>query len=172
MSTAQTRPLRSVTVRSVGTGYYFFELIGGRGEPLESGWGDDEGRLRIKPERVFVASGANIHYPEITLNSYDTEPPPSESPFALEVWGTWKVRMSKRVTVWSSDSYPADEKPLKLPASSNDEYLMRVSAGHQDIGNQDLDDYVYEYNEQHDEAPVGLEHFVIDFWPAPKPASS
>ena len=43
---------------------------------------------------------------------------------------------------------------------------MRVAVGYKDLGGQDLDDYVDRHYEEHDEPPVGLERFVIDFWPA------
>lgn len=79
---------QSVTVVSVGTGYYFFELIGGHGEPLEASWGQDSSRLRIQPQRVFVQSGANNHYPEIVLTAHTTEPPLATSPIPLDIWGT------------------------------------------------------------------------------------
>lgn len=169
MTTSEAaNPAQSVTVRSVGTGYYFFELIGGRGEPFEAPWEEDESRLRIQQERIFVQSTAINHYPEIQLSAYEEEPPPADvnqTPVPLEVWGTWTVQLHKRVTVWSSDSYPADEKPLKLPSSVGDQYLMRVAVGYQDTQGKDIEDYVDDYNDEHDDVPVGIERFVIDFWP-------
>ena len=83
----------------------------------------------------------------------------------LEVRGTWTVQLHKRVTVWSSVSHPADEKPLKRPSSVSDQYLIRVAVGHQGTQGKDIDDYVDDYNDEHCEAPVGIERFTIDFWP-------
>ena len=74
--------------------------------------------------------------------------------------------MHKRVTVRSSDAYPADEKPLKLPTAGHDRYMMRVTVGYKDMNAADVEDYAADYDDQHGDPPMGVERFVIDFWPA------
>lgn len=71
-----------------------------------------------------------------------------------------------RVSVWSGDSYPGDEQPLKLVKSPGDRYLMRVAVERKDVGDQDLDDYAAECAERTGEEPRDLERFTVDFWPA------
>lgn len=74
--------------------------------------------------------------------------------------------MTNQVTVWSSDAYPADEPPLRLPAAPSDSYMMRVAAGHVKAAGDDLDQFADNYYSKHGEAAIGLERFVIALWPA------
>ena len=110
-----------------------------------------------------LASAAEMHYPEIVLRAF-AEEPAEELAGAL---GTWPVIFRKgRVSVWSGDSYPGDEQPLKLVKSPGDRYLMRVAVERKDVGDQDLDDYAAECAERTGEEPRDLERFTVDFWPA------
>ncbi len=60
----------------------------------------------------------------------------------LQTWGTWPVTFRTGfVQVWSSDSYPADELPLELPAPGG-RYQVRVAAGVKDTGEQSLEELV------------------------------
>ena len=145
------------------------ELAEDEDAALRDDWGDLDGRVRIQPGRVGLESAASNHYPEVRVRAYTSEPRPATGSrkVPLKTLGTWPVRFkSRQVQVWSSDSYRGDEIPLDLPKSNGGRYLMRVAVGHKDIGEQDLDDYVDEYCERHDEARRGVEQFMIDFWPA------
>lgn len=172
---SNVEPYGSIVERNAGAGYRMIELAEGEDAAMRDAWGDLDGPVRIQPGRVGLESAASVHYPEVRVNAYTTEPPPKPGSrkVPLETLGTWPVVFKTRqVQVWSSDSYPGDELPLELPKSKGGRYLMRVAVGYKDIGDQDLDDYVDEYYAQHRRAPVGLERFVIDFWPAPKQAST
>jgi len=163
------QPYGSITERNVGAGFNLFELAEDEDAALRDDWADDDGRVRIQRGRVGIVSAARIHYPEIQVSAYNSEPPPAPSlrRVPMETLGTWTVKFKSRaVEVWSSDSYVGDELPLELPKSKGGRYNLRVAVGYRDTGGVPLEDYVDTYNEEHDEAPRGLERFVIDFWPA------
>lgn len=157
-------PVRSVVERGAGAGNYIVELVEDEDAALRDAWEGDDARVHIQPGRVGLESAAEMHYPEIILRAFAEEP---AGQLAGEL-GTWPVVFRKgRVSVWSGDSYPGDERPLKLVKSPGDRYLMRVAVERKDVGNQDLDDYAVECSERDGEEPHDLERFTVDFWPAP-----
>lgn len=156
-------PVRSVVEHGAGAGNYIIELVEHEDAALRDGWEGTDGAVRIQPGRVGLESVAEMHYPEVVLQAFAQEPA-EELAGAL---GTWPVIFRKgRVSVWSGDSYPGDEQPLKLVKSPGDRYLMRVAVERKDVGDQDLDDYAAECAERTGEEPRDLERFTVNFWPA------
>jgi hypothetical protein len=162
-------PVGRIVERNVGAGFRLFELAEDDDAALRDDWGDDDARVRIQPGRVGIESAASNHYPEITVSAYLAEPPPSQGSRRVpqETLGTWPVTFSTGfVQVWSTDSYPGDQLPLELPRALGGRYQMRVATGTKNAGDQTLEDLVDAYNEEHNEAPRGLELFTVDIWPA------
>lgn len=157
-------PVRSVVERGAGAGSYIVELVEDEDAALRDAWEEDDALVHIQPGRVGLESAAEMHYPEIVLRAFAEEPPKDHVSGEL---GTWPVVFRKGcVGVWSGDSYPGDERPLKLVRSPGGRYLMRVAVERKDVGDQDLDDYALECYERDGEPPHDLERFTVDFWPA------
>lgn len=161
-------PLGRIVERHAGAGFSMIEVAADEDAALRDDWGADDGRVRIQPGRIGLVSAASNHYPEVEVAAWETEPPPNPGSrkVPLDTLGTWSVVFpSQQAQVWSSDSYPGDELPLDLPPSPGGRYRVRIAVGCKELGDLDLDAYVDAYNEKHNEAPVGVERFVIDFWP-------
>lgn len=158
-------PVRSVVERGAGAGNYIVELVEDEDAALRDDWEGENAPVHVRPGRVGLESAAEMHYPEITLRAF------AEAPLdggLIGELGTWPVVFRKgRVSVWSGDTYPGDEKPLKLVKSPGGRYLMRVAVKRKDVGDQDLDEYAADRTNRDGVEPHDLERFTVDFWPAP-----
>lgn len=158
-------PVRSIVERGVGAGNYIVELVEDEDAALRDDWEGSHGPVRIQTGRVGLESVAEMHYPEITIRTFAEKPPGDGLVGELGIWPV--VFRKGRVGVWSGDSYPGDEKPLRLVKTSGGRYLMRVAVERKDVGDQDLDDYAADCTERDGDEPHDLERFTVDFWPSP-----
>lgn len=165
------QPAGQIVERNAAAGYYQLELAEDEGAALRDDWGTAEGPVRIQSGRIGLTSAGDAHIPEVVVRAFYAEPPPPvpDPSMTCEALGTWPVVFKIRyVQVWSGDSYPGDELPLALRGSQSGRFQVRVTRElKKDLKNNDLDEEIWEYKAQHDEMPVGLERFTVDFWPLP-----
>lgn len=163
-------PAGHIVERNAAAGYYQLELAEDEDAALRDDWGTAEGPVRIQPGRIGLTSAGDAHIPEVVVRAFYAEPsPPVPDPSMTgEALGTWQVVFrSGYVQVWSGDSYPGDELPLALPESPSGRFLVRVTREvKRDLKDNTLDEEIWDYKQKHDEMPVGLERFTVDFWPA------
>lgn len=129
---------------------------------------EQDGPVRIQPDRIELESASDLHAPEVQVSAYLAEPPPVESPsdVPMETLGVWPVTIHDReLRVWSLDGTPG-KKTVTLPKVKDGRYLVRVAVGYRSTHGLSLDDYAMDYYERHGTTVRGIERFVVDLWPA------
>lgn len=155
-----------IVERELDAGYALFEVAQDEEAALRDSWRGDDRDLKVQPGRVGVVSAAQGHQPEIVLTSFEKDPGPHLAD-GYEMFGQVDVDWtSGHVELWTSlsDIGPAGE--LRLPRSESGRFVVRVSRTFAPEVDEPLDDYLLAHLEELDDAPVGLERWRFDFWPA------
>lgn len=154
------KPFDEVVETDLLAGNFIIELIENDEAFARDDWGADQGAVRVQLGRVGLHSVDELHYPEIRLSSFETEPTHA----LADELGSWPVVFrTGQVEIWGGEADPG-EHLLKLPKSPGGRYLMRVAVWRKLVDEQEVFDYTLECAERDGEPTHDLERFTVDFW--------